>query len=68
MMAPTSGRQHTDPGSMDPDWQTHESGSSGEHVLRGRSELTPMHHAPNTGHGVHRSELGSAPDALSGDI
>ena len=31
-MAPNSGRQQRGPGSMDPDWQTHEPGGSGEQV------------------------------------
>ena len=60
-MAPTSGHQHTIAGSMDPDWQTHESGGSGEQVPRGRSKLAPMHQAPNTGRRVHGTELGAAP-------
>ena len=63
-MAPNSGRQQRGPGSMDPNWQTHESGGSGDQVPRGRSKLTRMHHAPNTGRGVHGSELGAAPRHL----
>ena len=40
-MAPTSGHQHTVAGSMDPDWQTHESGGSGEQVPRAAPSSLP---------------------------
>ena len=64
-MAPTSGHQHTVAGSMDPDWQTHESGGSGEEVPRGRSKLGPMHQAPNTGRRV-QSQVGTVSSRFYG--
>ena len=49
---------------MDPNWQTHESGGSGDQVPRGRSKLTPMHPTTCIGSVVHGSELGAAPRHL----
>ena len=45
-MAPNSGRQQRGPGSMDPDWQTHESGGSGEQVLRAAPSSLPCTRLP----------------------
>ena len=49
---------------MDPNWQTHEPGGSGDQVPRGRSKLTPMHPTTCIGSVVHGSELGAAPRHL----
>ena len=49
---------------MDPNWQTHEPGGSGDQVPRGRSKLTPMHPTTCIGSVVHTSELGAAPRHL----
>ena len=46
---------------MDPNWQTHESGGSGDQVPRGRSKLTPMHPTICIGSVVHTSELVERP-------
>ena len=46
LMAPNSGRQQRGPRSMDPDWQTHEPGGSGEQVPRAAPSSLPCIQRP----------------------